>query len=213
MARTIEKIPIRRKSPPHNGGRDFPGGGDDGKGEPPLPVEQLGMGLFLAAVTMLFIGLTSAYLVRRGGSDWQAIRLPPLLWFNTSVLLLSSGTMYWAQRAIRRDQLRTLRRWLAGTMGLGLLFLLGQWRAWRQLATQGIYLSTNPSSSFFYVLTGAHALHLLGGLLLLLYVLVQAWRGLYSARRRIPVEVCGMYWHFLDGLWLYLFFFLFLFRD
>lgn len=213
MARTIERISIGRKSPPHNGRRDFPGGGDDAKGEPPFPVEQLGMGLFLASVTMLFIGLTSAYLVRRGGSDWQAIRIPTLLWFNTSVLLLSSGTMYLAQRAIRGDRPRTLRRWLAGTMGLGVLFLLGQWRAWQQLAAQGIYLSTNPSSSFFYVLTGAHAFHLLGGLLFLLYVLVQAWRGLYSARRRTPVEVCGMYWHFLDGLWLYLFLFLFLFRD
>lgn len=158
-----------------------------------------------ASIVMLFAALTSAMIVRRGlGGDWQSLGVPGILWLNTAVLLASSVMIERARRALRLGRRESFNYlWLAGT-ALGLLFLAGQYAAWRQLAAAGIYLATNPSSSFFYLFTVAHALHLGGGLLALLYIAVCAWRLRLGPGRRTAVDVAALYWHFMDGLWIYL---------
>lgn len=183
------------------------GGFDGGFERPGLPVPnaQLGLWLFLGTVTMLFAGFTSAYLVRQAGPDWQPLPRPPILWINTGVLVLSSVLL-----EVGRRRRRALRRWILGATGLGVLFLFGQLLAWRTLRAQGIYLPTNPHSSFFYILTGAHGAHVLGGVIALLSVLALAWRDALGERTARRLSLCAVYWHFVGGLWLYLLFVLFL---
>lgn len=162
---------------------------------------------------MMFIAFTSAYIYRQGLSfDWQPMEAPPILWFNTAVLLASSATFELSRRALKREAFAAFQRGLSLTTGLGIVFLLGQYEAWRQLAAQGIYLDTNPHSSFFYLLTGAHALHLLGGVVALGVVTAGALRQRHTATERIAVDCTAIYWHFMDGLWVYLFLLLFLWR-
>jgi cytochrome c oxidase subunit 3 len=191
-----------------------PGHGGGGGGGRPLParVYRMGMAFGLAGIAMLFVALTSAYVVRQGlDPDWRAIPMPAILWGNTIVLLASSFTVEIARRAWKPAG------WLAGTLGLGLAFLAGQFAAWRQLSSSGVYLSTNPHSSFFYLLTGLHAAHVLGGLAALSYV---AGRSLVPGRAPLPgragaarvLEATALYWHFMDALWVYLFLLLFAWR-
>jgi cytochrome c oxidase subunit III len=188
-----------------------PAGGDDDDhssgGMPAVPRRayftalQLGM----AAIVMFFMALSSSYIVRKGlGTDWQKSPMPPVLWFNTAVLLVSSGTIIFARRKLEAGDRAAFRTWWWVTTGLGLLFLAGQIIAWRDLAAAGMLLATNPSSSFFYVLTAAHGAHLAGGIFSLLYVAFRPWQ-----RSRISqataAELTSIYWHFMDGLWIFLF--------
>ncbi len=170
---------------------------------------RLGVWVFLATVTMLFAGFTSAYLVRKAGSDWQPIPLPSILWFNTTLLLLSSVTMEIgrARRHLWRED--RLQGWLLATTLLGVAFLVGQFFAWRQLAAQGVYLPSNPHSSFFYILTGVHGLHLVGGVGTLIYLLAEFGRAGAASAQDNHLKLCAIYWHFVDGLWLFLFLVLF----
>ena len=159
---------------------------------------------------MLFAAFTSAYLVRRTGSDWIQIGVPSLLWVNTGVLFASSLSMEWARRAFRSLRPIAFRRWLLVTFLLGGLFLAGQFLAWRQLAQAGIFLHSNPHSSFFYVLTGVHAVHILAGIAVLLYVLAQTWRKALIPGESASPGLCATYWHFVGVAWIYLFGVLFL---
>ena len=154
---------------------------------------------------MVFAAFTSALVVRRGLSDdWASMPKPPILFVNTVVLLLSSAALEVARRALTAG-LRTRFNtwWTAGTV-LGLLFLGGQMLAWNELKNAGVYIASNPSSSFFYVLTAAHAFHLLGGVSALAYVDVQALRLSLGPAKRTAIDISAIFWHFLDGLWLYL---------
>ena len=175
----------------------------------PFDTGKLGLWAFLATLSMLFVGFTSAYLVRRTGSDWQPILMPHILWLNTVLLLSSSITLEAARASMRRRRTAVLNGWLLATTLLGMAFLVGQLFAWRQLAAQGIYVPTNPHSSFFYMLTGVHALHLLGGILALLYALGRAWRSRLASAEPNALNLCATYWHFVDGVWLYLFLLMF----
>lgn len=167
-----------------------------------------GMWVGLAAVVMLFTAFTSAYVVRRGiAEDWQATALPPLIWVNTLVLLASSVTLEAARR--RYPRIRRFQPWWLGTIALGGLFLAGQLAVWGQLANQGVYVDTNPASSFFYLLTAAHGVHLAGGLGALIWLTWRLWRG---ALTRVTVDVTSLYWHFMDGLWVYLMLLLLIWR-
>lgn len=168
-----------------------------------LSTAQLGLWLFLATVTMLFVAFTSAYIVRQSGPDWKAVALPRTIWLNSGALVLSSLTLE-AARAARRRNWNLFRQWLLLTLVLGVLFLSGQYSAWKQLAWQGIFLSTNPHSAFFYILTGTHGVHLLGGLLGLFYVLVQSWKRRSALAYREAFKAAATYWHFMGGVWLYL---------
>jgi cytochrome c oxidase subunit 3 len=171
-------------------------------GPPPKPAET-GVWVAIATISMSFAALTSAMVVRASAApDWRHFRLPPILYFNTLVLLASSFTLASARRRITAVPTLDGLSGLYGTLGLGLLFVTGQVVAWRQLGAQGLFLATSPSSAFFYLFTALHGLHVLGGLAGLLYVL----RGL---RRVGPVPAtalgaAALYWHFMDVLWLYL---------
>jgi cytochrome c oxidase subunit 3 len=196
------------------------GGGEDGHRDDKGYRDdrgRLGMWVGLASILMLFTALTSAYIVRAGLSeDWRPLQVPGFLWISTTLILLSSVTFQLARRAIKRYEARAYTRWIAVTGLLGLGFLTMQLLAWRQLVAQGIYLASNPHSSFFYVLTGMHGLHLLGGILGLCYLLLRRWNKLASReaimKRQQAAGVIGLYWHFMDGLWVYLFLLLFLWR-
>ena len=166
---------------------------------------QLGMWIFLATVTMLFAAFTSAYLVRSAGSDWLAIPMPVILWVNTAVLAWSSISLEVSRSAVKSGSLRAARNWFLVTTGLGLVFLGGQLGAWQDLMAQGYYVPTNPHSSFFYILTGLHGLHLISGVVLLLYVSGRLWRPAEPAGGRDLTGLCATYWHFLGLLWIFIF--------
>jgi cytochrome c oxidase subunit 3 len=172
------------------------------------PPSSTGIWVVLFAITMMFAAFSSALIVRKGSSlDWQTFTLPSILYFNTLILLASSVTMEIARRRVAtfmgglKSQVESPARWLYITLFLGLLFVAGQYAAWSQLRAEGLYLATNPSSSFFYVLTATHALHVLGGLGGLVYVIRKLRR---SALRRSALDATARYWHFMGVLWLYL---------
>lgn len=200
----IDKISDDRgKGPP----RSRNGGGDDGKKPPKRRPSSkryyTGMALGIVSVLMFFMALASAYLVRRGSPDWIPVHVPRLMWFNTLILLASSGTLELARKRLALlDEVAFSRLWRLTTL-LGVLFLIGQVAAWRQLAGEGIYLSTNPASSFFYIFTGAHALHLIGGVAALLYASLRNFERA-QVSRVVAAEVTSYFWHFMDALWLFL---------
>ena len=161
--------------------------------------------VLLAASTMLFAAFTSAMVVRRGLSDdWVSMAKPPILLVNTAILLASSLALELARRALKSGARARFNGWWTAGTALGMLFLAGQALAWNQLNAASVFISTNPSSSFFYVLTVAHAVHLLGGVSALFYVDVQALRLSLGPAKRTAIDISAIFWHFLDGLWLYL---------
>ena len=170
------------------------------------PPSSTGMWVVLASIAMTFAALTSALIVRQGGAkDWQHLELPPILYLNTIVLIASSVTLEVARKivaAFMRGQ-RDLEpmRWLSVTLFLGLLFVAGQYVAWMQLRAQGLFLATNPNSSFFYVLTALHVIHVTGGLGGLVRVMVRLHK---SILRKSTLDATSRYWHFMDVLWVYL---------
>jgi cytochrome c oxidase subunit 3 len=210
-----------------DGGRPDPGSPDYGAR---LRRARLGLAVALTPITMLFVAFTSAYIVRQGlptfdphtntvVHDWIPVPLPTRLFLvNTCVLLLSSVTIEYARRQLARQvalepvqsipgvSLGTERKfpWLALTLVLGLCFLLGQWLAWSDLASRGFYVATGPSSSFVYLLTGAHAVHLFGGIMALLAAGAAVVLNRPLAARRIVVDVTSWYWHFMALLWIYI---------
>ena len=164
-----------------------------------------GITMGLAAILMFFMALVSAFIVRKGlSTDWQAFTLPPVLYLNTLLLLVSSVTIQAARRKLAHDDVEGFRHWWLMTTALGLLFVGGQLVAWRQLVHEGVYLSTNPSSSFFYVLTAAHGVHLLGGIIALVAIAFWNWKKAHVSRST-ATEMATIYWHFMDGLWIFLF--------
>jgi len=192
---------------------------------------RLGILLLLVTVTMLFVAFTSAYIFRQGLpvldertgkniSDWVQVSLPTgLLVINTLLLLVSSVTAEFARRQITQEAaLAPVQSipgilvdgersfpWLAVTIVLGFGFLAGQWIAWRELQARGFYLATSPSSSFVYLLTAAHAIHLSGGMLALIYAGVTSVLRRPVELRRIVVDITAWYWHFMALLWIYIF--------
>jgi cytochrome c oxidase subunit 3 len=218
--------------PPVLGGGGGDRGGD-GSSDPGQRLRRTRLGLIvgLVASTMLFVSFTSVYIMRRGlpslddrtgayVSDWLQVNLPTtLLLINTFLLLLSSITVELARRQItRRAALVPIESipgvsigkewsfpWLGATVALGLAFLAGQWMAWRELGNRGFYMATSPSSSMVYVLTATHAIHLAGGLLVLLYAGTTALLKKPVEDRRIVVDVTAWYWHFMALVWLYIF--------
>jgi cytochrome c oxidase subunit III len=179
---------------------------------------KIAMWLVIISVLMLFVALTSAYILRQVNrdtgsiaNDWLPLHIPSAMWVSTAVILLSSISIEVARRRLKKNQFPQFKTWILITTVLGVVFLIGQLVAWRQLAAQGIYLSSNPHSSFFYLLTGLHGLHLLGGVIALTYVTIAALRLRISIKKRHAVEVTSLYWHFMDGLWIYLFVLLFYF--
>lgn len=156
---------------------------------------RVGLWLFLAVATMIFAALSSAYIVRMGSSDWHSLPKPGLLWVNTAILLLSSAALQGARWAERQGNGRGARLGFIAGAVLSALFLFGQIWAWLVLQRLGYFLNTNPSSSFFYLLTALHGIHLLGGLV------VAAWTVRSHERFQLFVTYC----HFLTIVWVVLF--------
>ncbi|MEA2706020.1 MAG: cytochrome c oxidase subunit [Gemmatimonadaceae bacterium] len=180
----------------------------------PVSPANTGVWVGIAAITMSFAAYSSALIVRQGANpDWQHFTLPGILFFNTLVVLASSATLYVGRprgpATIDRSGTVTAvdaphLNWLYVTILLGLAFLIGQILAWRNLVDQGITLASGPSSSFFYLLTAMHGLHLLGGLAGLRYVVYRV-RGSTTERAVRAFRAASLYWHFMTVLWLYLF--------
>ena len=218
MATTVQppsiegtEIPARPPSSSGNGGWRplVPEGGDPRLlQEYAPPPASTGIWVVLAGISMSFAALTSALVVRKGGApDWRHLTMPAILYGNTVLLLASSVTLEIGRRRVAafmggaKSRAENPARWLYLTLSLGLLFVCGQYVAWRQLRAEGLYLATNPSSSFFYVFTAAHALHLIGGLGGLFRVI----RKLNHLKlRRSTLDATARYWHFMDVLWIYL---------
>ncbi len=192
-------------------------GGDDGGGgrSPKSPSPRryyTGIALALVAILMFFMALTSAYIVRKGfGNDWFQVPLPKILWLNTAILLASSLTIERARRRLAQADLSGFRKLWMATTALGVLFLAGQLVAWRRLVAAGAYLASNPASSFFYILTAAHGVHLLGGIVALLCVAGWSFERAQISRS-LAAEIASIYWHFMDGLWVFLIVLLYLGR-
>jgi len=178
---------------------DFPG-----TGAMTLPAAKIGLGVLLAVVGSLFALFISAYSMRMGMVDWRALPVPRLLWFNTGVLVLSSAALQWAHLAARRgDYDGVVVGLLAGGVS-AVTFLIGQLLAWQQLNAAGYFVASNPANSFFYLITAAHGLHLMGGLVALGRTTAKVWRGAEMAEVRLSVELCTIYWHSLLLVWLVL---------
>jgi cytochrome c oxidase subunit III len=159
----------------------------------------------MVASTMAFLAFTAAFLMRRDlSTNWVSLHKPRILWFDTAVLLVSSWVLERARRGLHSGNRAQFNGWwTAGTI-LGFVFLGGQALAWTQLEAAGFYMASNLSAAFFYILTASHAAHLLGGLTALVYVDVQALRFRLGPAKRTAIDVSAVFWHFLDGLWLYL---------
>ncbi len=202
------KLGGRGPQPPPPSPGDGGGGRPEGSELENRPrLYRIGLAVGLVPVVMLFVAFTSAYIVRQGlGGDWQSTSLPPVLWMNTVILLASSVSAEFARRGLFLTEERQANTppWLGITLVLGLGFLAGQLVAWRQLAAQGIFISTNPSSSFFYLLTGSHGVHLAGGVLAWIYAGAISLLHRPLATRRIVVDLAAWYWHFMDVLWIYI---------
>jgi cytochrome c oxidase subunit 3 len=162
-----------------------------------------GMAIGIVSVLMFFMALASAFLVLKGGPNWKPVHIPALLWFNTAVLLGSSGTLELARKRLALSDVLGFKRFWLVTTALGVVFLIGQLAAWRTLVKEGIYLASNPASSFFYIFTGAHGLHLVGGVAALIYVAARNYDRA-KVTRTVAAEVTSYYWHFMDALWLFL---------
>jgi cytochrome c oxidase subunit 3 len=166
---------------------------------------KVGLGIFLAVVGALFALLISAYLTRFSGTDWWSIPIPRLLWVNTAALAASSVALQWAKVEAPLDHREMLNTALAVAFVLAVLFLTGQVLAWWQLVSAGYMLADNPSNSFFYMITGLHGLHILGGLFVLARTTIRARTSPVLARVRLSVDLCAIYWHFMLVVWLILF--------
>lgn len=168
--------------------------------------------IFIASVIMIFAALTSAYIVRQSDGNWRVFELPDSFWITSAIIFVSSITMHWAYLSAKRDNLETAKLAISITTLLGVAFLIGQFIAWGDLVKANVYFVGNPSGSFVYVLSGLHGLHIVGGVVFLLFVLVATFRYKVHSKSLAQIEMCATYWHFLDGLWLYLFVFLLLNR-
>jgi cytochrome c oxidase subunit III len=186
------------------------GGGDEGGDKPhrdatPLSkIYSIALGVGLASILMFFLALASAFIILKVSSPkWVPAHLPPLVWVNTALLLTSSATLELARRRLRAADIPGFRRFWTITTVLGLMFLSGQLVVWQQLNAQGVYVASNQASSFFYIFTGAHGVHLMGGVCALLYVILRKFD-----RRGAPLstaaQLAAFYWHFMDGMWVFL---------
>ena len=189
-------------SPPFTG-RDF-GGGDSGRGgDDSDSGERMKLGVWIGVIgiVMFFAAIISAMVVRRAGTDWRTLDLPNALSVSTALLLASSAVYELARRGAG---IKAVRQGLTASLALGLGFLAAQVVGWRELMDQGIVMGQSASGAFFYLLTAAHGAHVLGGICVLGYATARAWSARPWPTREAVVDATGVYWHFMDALWLVL---------
>lgn len=175
-------------------------------GAEPPPAAKVGLAVFLAVAGCLFSLLAAAFFMRGDAPDWQMPPIPGVLWFNTGVLAASSVALQLALVAARRAEIERVKTALLVGAATAGLFLIGQVWAWRELLELQFFASSNAANAFFYLLTGAHALHLVGGLVALARTTDRV-RGAGRVTRELTtsVELCAIYWHFLLFVWLLMF--------
>lgn len=164
--------------------------------------------LFMVSVVMLFAAFTSAYVVKQSDGYWLDFELPAMFGYTSVAVVISSVLMHMSYTFAKKNEIVRLKAMLAFTTAMGLVFLVGQYIAWQDLVAEGVYFVGNPAGSFIYVLTGVHAFHLISGLIFLIVVTVAAFRYKVHSKALVQIEMCATYWHFLGGLWLYLYLFL-----
>ena len=203
--------------PPGNNGSNGNGRGKWFGGRRPFSKDtyRITVWILLAAIVMMFVALASSYIVLSGNPEWQPVRMPRAFMFSTGLILISSVTMAAARHQLQQGPSRKYQGWLLATLLLGLAFLGCQYAGWKQLVNAGVFVSGNPHSSFYYLFTGAHGVHLLGGLTALAYLAVRSGRvlvGEASEKRSAATDAVTLYWHFMDGLWVSLFLLLWLWK-
>lgn len=166
--------------------------------------------LFMVTVVMVFAGLTSAYIVRQAEGNWLEYDLPVIFWINSGIVILSSLFLHFAYLSAKRDNLNMVKMGMTLAVLTGIAFLVGQWYSWIAMVDREVFFVGNPSGSFLYVFTGLHAIHLMSGVIFLIIVLISSFRYEVHSKSLISMEMAITYWHFLAGLWLYLFMFLLL---
>lgn len=165
----------------------------------------------MISIVMLFAGLTSAVIVRKSDGVWLQFYMPTMFWVSTIVILLSSGTLFMALQSAKKAKFGAVKAFLGTTLFLGLVFTWSQVEAWAQLTNGQVYFTgsqSNASGSFLYILTLVHLLHLFGGLIALGVTFFKSFKNAYEPKNLLGLQVCSIYWHFLDAIWLYLFLFL-----
>jgi cytochrome c oxidase subunit III len=171
----------------------------------PVPPDVYRAGMFygIGSIVSLFATMTAMLTIRWVGSrEWRPIQLPEILYANTAIIVLSSFALQLAR--IHADDARRFARYLGATLVLGLAFVAGQLIAWRELLSEGVYVASNPGSALFYTMTAAHAVHLLGGIIALAWLVSRARHLRTTGKLGLAAEVVGIYWHFMDGLWVFL---------
>lgn len=171
----------------------------------PLPKAKVGLRVLMAVMTVVFSAIIVMYASRWGLPDWRPLSEPWLLWLNTAILIASSAGMQWALVSARRSHFGGIRTglWAGGVAAFA--FLAGQLLAWKLMVDAGYFAASNPSNAFFFMITGIHGLHLVGGLVALGRTSAKVWRGAEMERVRLSIELCATYWHFLLVVWLVLF--------
>lgn len=165
--------------------------------------------LFIVSIVMIFAAMTSAYIVRQAEGNWKVFELPAMFLWSSIVIVLSSATLQWSVSNAKKDEFAQMRLGIGITLILGLAFLVMQYLGWNALVDMNVHFSfSNPAESFLYVLTGLHAFHLVTGLIYIIIVLISAFQDKIHSKKMVQLEMCTTYWHFLDGLWLYLYIFL-----
>lgn len=165
--------------------------------------------LFIVSIVMMFAAWTSAYIVAQADGAGQPVELPSIFAISTALLVLSSFTMHAAYRAAKKDNLLQLRLFTVLTFVLGIAFLVGQLQGFSGLVANNVHFVGGSSiDSFTFVLPFMHGVHILAGLIFLLIILVKVFKDKVHSKNLVTMEMCTTFWHFLDGLWLYLFLFL-----
>lgn len=186
---------------------------EEAKKQRAMHPKKFAMWLFIVSVGMLFAAWTSAYIVKRGDTDWVELIMPSQFYINTVIIVISSITLVLGSWALKRDQIERGKVLIAITTVLGIAFMIGQILAYNEMIALGQFLAGgSASSSFVYVISGAHGLHVLGGVIYLVLLMIAVFKGKVHSKNMTMAEMCGTYWHFLDVLWLYLFVFLILNR-
>jgi cytochrome c oxidase subunit III len=208
------------------GGGKFPGpngkqpggngfhGGDHSKPKFSPASYRITMWVVLAAIVMMFAALSSVYIMS-SEEQRQPVAMPHMFFVSTGLILVSSGTFRKAKRSLQHDRQRAHTRWLLLTLALGLGFVTSQLIGWRELATAGVYFAGHPRSTFFYLATALHAAHLVGGIGLVLYIWLRSLRPVWPLQTEKNLTwtgIVGLYWHTMDGIWLWLFGLLLIFR-
>ncbi|MCF6359747.1 MAG: cytochrome c oxidase subunit 3 [Cyclobacteriaceae bacterium] len=184
-----------------------------------VPQKQLGINpkkfilwLFMVSIVMVFAALTSGFIVRQAEGNWIIYELPSQLWISTVILVVSSLTAHWALKSAQKSNSLQTKLGLWVTFGLGLVFLSTQVWVWEILVQHDVYLVGNPGGSFLYVLMGVHAFHLISGLIYLMIMLVKSYRANEVSEIQFQLSLSTTYWHFLGGLWIYLYVFLIIYH-